>query len=358
MTDRTTDLIDRVRAAHADGSPLKITGGDSKALLGRTINAQALPVLGHDGVVNYDPGELVITVRAGTPLSELEKILAEKGQMLTFEPPHISQESTIGGTLATNLSGPARPWGGSGRDMVLGMRLLSGDGELVNFGGQVMKNVAGYDVSRFQCGGFGCFGIISEVSLKVLPARPSTIGLMAQVGDPDAAILYMNKICTKNIPITGAAWLDKTLHIRLAGGRDSLLDGLASTRRFLPELRMEEEDMSFWDALRHFRCVFFQTEEPIWRFSVRSTADHFLPGGDWLIDWAGAQRWLKGTYDRADLENRARAAGGTVSLFRNGDQSADPFQAPDDVIQRMQLALKSTFDPKRIFNPGRLYSWL
>lgn len=358
MGDATKSLIDQVKSALDSNQPLAIEGGGGKRFYGREPVGRPLRISEHTGVVAYEPGELVMTVRAGTRLAEVEAALAEKGQVLPFEPPDHGRRATIGGVLACNLSGPARPWAGSGRDMVLGVKLIDGKGDLLSFGGQVMKNVAGYDVSRFQCGGLGCFGVITQASIKVLPRKPAERCLAAHLADADTAIAAMNAIAGRSLPITGAAWVDGLLHVRLQGGDAAVASGASDLRRASPGLDFKDEAPEFWTLLRHQALNFFDGEEPIWRFAVRSTAKHFYPDAPWLIDWAGGQRWLKGTYRQAQLVDTARAAGGAVCCFRNGRNLVDIFQPPDDVTFRVLSNLKAVFDPSGLFNPGRLYSWL
>lgn len=358
MQDMTQALVDQVGDAREDGVALRIEGGGSKGFIGRSPVGDSLSLTGHCGIVSYDPGELVVTVRAGTPLAEIEAALAENGQVLPFEPPHFGETSTIGGTLACNLSGPARPWAGSGRDMVLGLKLIDGNGKLLSFGGKVMKNVAGYDISRLQCGGFGCFGILTEVSLKVLPKKPAALSLVAPMADVDRAIQLMNRFSARSLPISGAAWFEHNLYIRLEGGASSVNGGVSILREMAPEAAFDEADAGLWTGMRNQSHEYFQTDDPVWRFSIKSTAPHFDLDGAWLIDWAGSQRWLRGRHDLTHLESAAREAGGTVSCFRNGDRAGEVFQAPDQVTRRLYSKLKAAFDPGKIFNPGRLYSWL
>ncbi len=172
--DISEALEARVEAAIADRTPLAIIGGGSKQFMGRSIQAEDFDVGAHQGIVSHEPSELVVTVRAGTPLEILETALAERGQMLPFEPPRFGERATIGGTIACGISGPRRPYAGAARDFVLGVKLLNGRGEILRFGGQVMKNVAGYDISRLMTGAMGTLGALLEVSLKVLPTPAAT----------------------------------------------------------------------------------------------------------------------------------------------------------------------------------------
>lgn len=358
MADQTSRLIGQVKAAHENGQALCIQGGGSKNFHGRLPEGGLLSLADHTGIISYDPAELVLKARSGTPLAEIEAALQEHGQALSFEPPHFGGQATIGGTLACNLSGPARPWSGSGRDMLLGVKLINGRGDLLTFGGQVMKNVAGYDVSRLQCGALGCLGILSEVSLKVLPCKPARLCLRANSVKADRAIALMNTLCVMTLPISGAVWLDGSLHLRMEAGKISPDDIMAMIRDVADDLHFQEGSADFWGRVRDQTHAFFQSNEPLWRFSIKATARHFRQEASWLIDWAGSQRWLRGSFNQAQLEHEARAGGGTVACFRHGDRTREVFQDPDPVTRRLLSNLKTVFDPHKVFNPGRLYSWL
>ncbi len=276
-------------------------------------DASTLSLAEHTGVVEYHPVELVLTVRAGTTLKEIEAVLAEQGQCLHFEPPHFGDASTIGGTMACNLSGPARPWAGSVRDQVLGIRLLNGKGEHLRFGGQVMKNVAGYDVSRLQAGAMGTLGVITEISLKVMPKPAATVTLVREMA-MDEVVEYMNRRAGEPKPITGACWVDGKVYLRLAGAKSAVE---ATAEKWGGGEVMAEGDQ-FWREVQDMQHGFFDDPEaPLWRFSLDSTArTPKLDGPPWMIDWVGSQRWYRGQASLSDLEPLARAAGGQVSLFR------------------------------------------
>ena len=369
MTDISEQLVAQVLAAYESGEKLTIRGGGSKSFMGRATpersDHQVLNVGEHSGIVNYQPVELVLTARAGTPLTEIENTLEENGQMLAFEPPHFGGTDTLGGTLACNLSGPARPWGGSVRDHVLGIRLINGKGEHLRFGGQVMKNVAGYDVSRLQAGAMGSLGVITEISLKVLPKYAHTLTLKQEM-DAESAITLMNERAGVAKPLSAACWIDGCLYLRLSGAESSVE---ATAKQWSGELL--DDAGAFWHALRDQQLDFFSGNAPLWRFSVKPTAAHLpLPDtsvvasesiidqGAQIIDWGGAQRWFKGEADMAAMQKIAVAAGGQVSLFRGATQNAEVFHAQPAALQQIQKRLKQSFDPNGIFNPGRLYHWL
>jgi glycolate oxidase FAD binding subunit len=351
--DCSASIIAALQNALATKTPVYINAGGSKRhIAGRDCEGAELDVSAHRGIVDYQPQELVITARAGTPLTDIITTLGDNRQMLSFEPPLFDGKATLGGTLACNLSGPARPWGGSIRDMVLGVRLINGKGEHLKFGGQVMKNVAGYDVSRLQAGALGTLGVISEVSLKVLPQPQSTVTLRYALS-AENAIQVMNRRCGEPGPLSGAFWLDGQLHLRLSGAASAV----QSTATLWGGDTVDDSD-AIWEALRDMTLPFFAGEAPLWRFSVQSSAPSFPDMGPTLIDWGGAQRWVRGEYERERLDRIATDAGGHVTLFRGGDRLGAVRPPLDTVQQRLQLQLKKSFDPDTILNPGRLYPWL
>ena len=353
MADLTQALIEQVRDAHASGTTLEIRGAGSKQFMGRSASADAtIDIAGHRGIVKYDPVELVLTARAGTPLREIHSVLDENHQMLAFEPPHFATGATLGGTLACNQSGPARPWGGSVRDAVLGIRLINGRGEYLRFGGQVMKNVAGYDVSRAQAGAMGTLGVMTEISLKVMPKPVATTTLVQELAASDA-IVKMNTLAGQPQPLMGACWQNGKLYLRLAGVNSAV----TSTVNRWGGTALDQAD-DFWESLKEHQQPFFTTDAPLWRFSVNSSANHWHPEADWIIDWGGAQRWLKGNFDQSQLEQEAKQAGGQVGLFRGGDRTGEVFATQAPALQLLHQRLKNAFDPVGIFNPGRLYSWM
>lgn len=354
MADIAQQLQEQVLAAREQGQKLNIVGGGSKTFLGRQADVETtdLNVGDHTGIVDYHPVELVLTVRAGTPLTEIEATLAEQGQALHFEPPRLGESDTIGGTLACNLSGPARPWSGSVRDQVLGVRLINGKGEHLKFGGQVMKNVAGYDVSRLQAGAMGTLGVMTEISLKVMPQPAATLTLVQDMA-PEQVIHYMNARAAEPKPISAACWLDGKVYLRLSGARSAV----EATAEKWDGTVLEDGD-GFWRQLRDQQLDFFAGKDPLWRFSVRSTATLPRLEGPWLIDWAGSQRWYRGAGEKPQLEQIARDAGGQVSLFRGGDRRGEVMHHQPDALAGLQKRLKHSFDPDGLFNPGRLYSWL
>lgn len=345
MVDQLTELTERVRAAADSGTPVYIRGGNSKRnLVGRDCTAQELDVGGHCGVIDYQPEELVISARAGTRISDLAATLAEHGQVLPFEPPQFAGAATLGGTLASNLSGPARPWLGSVRDAVLGLQLINGQAQVLNAGGKVMKNVAGYDISRLQAGALGTLGLITTVHLRVLPAPESTLTLSYDMTAADA----VQTMCTRAArpgPLTGACWVQGRLFLRLAGAARAVqhTSGLWGG---------EPQDNTVWEQLREMAHPFFLGDGPLWRLSTAPNAP-ISNDTEQCIDWGGAQRWL-----RCEAKPGALPDGAHVSLFAGGDRNGEVRGTLDSVQQRLQQRLKNSFDPAGLFNPGRLYSWM
>lgn len=350
MSDISQGLRQTVLQAGKENSPLRIVGGDSKAFYGRKTKGTPLSVAGHRGVIHYEPTEMVITARAGTPLREIEETLAGGGQMLGFEPPHFGEAATLGGTIACGLSGPRRPYAGAARDFVLGVRLLNGKGEILHFGGEVMKNVAGYDLSRLMTGALGLLGVILEVSLKVLP-RPAVEMTLVRQCAADEAIEDVNLWASKPYPISAACHDGELLYVRLSGAGNGVR---AASRQIGGESLAE--DTRFWSALREHTHPFFTDDAPLWRLSVPPATPPLDVPGEWLVDWGGAQRWLRTDAPAERLRQAATAVGGHAALFRGGDRQGQVFQPLDPILQRLHRNLKQSFDPQGIFNPGRMYS--
>lgn len=350
--DHTEHLLEGVRAAIAAGTPLRIHGADTKRdCIGRTIDATPLDTRLHSGIVNYEPAELVLTARAGTPLAALQAATAAEGQALACEPPVYGGKATLGGTLASNLSGPARPWSGSIRDHVLGIKLINGKAQHLTFGGQVMKNVAGYDVSRAQAGALGTLGVITEISVKVMPLPEATATLRYEMSAQEA-LNTMNQRATQPKPLTGACWYEGQLFLRL-GGTASAVEHTA--RQWGGE-RLDSSDAP-WAALREQQLPFFAGGQPLWRLSISPTTPLFLESPT-VIDWGGAARWLRGEQELDLLHSSCANAGGYAALFSGGDRLGEVRGQMTATEKRLHQRLKAAFDPDGIFNPGRLYSWL
>ena len=440
--DLTQTLAAQVASAQAEGRALRIQGGGSKTWLGRAVCGEPLTVGGHRGILSYEPTELVITARAGTPLGEIQAALAERGQWLAFEPPHFSpagglgdepfkadpddrpsipdsqrhhqgfaafkadpdnrpSTATLGGTIACGLSGPARPYAGAARDFVLGVRIINGKGEVLRFGGEVMKNVAGYDLSRLMAGAQGTLGVLLEVSLKVLPRPLAELTLTFELS-PAEAIRRFNDWAGQPLPLSAACHDGERAYIRLAGNEAAVR---AAQARLGGEVlgaqapAGEDRDAAdFWRAVRELGHPFFrQGAAPLWRLSLPPTAPLDSRLGSQFIDWGGAQRWVHGEHplwpvaqaagghatchglkfgrvahpdsaeahlgpavSTADAVNAGHAPPRAVSP---GSREREPAAIPEaEVFQPLPLALlalhrrlKAALDPRGILNPGRIY---
>jgi glycolate oxidase FAD binding subunit len=342
----------RIAAAAATGAALRLRGAGSKDFYGERLAGEVFDLTAWRGIVDYEPSELVVTARCGTPLCELETALAEHDQFLAFEPPAFGAQPTIGGVIAAGLSGPRRAYAGAARDFVLGTRLLTGDGELLRFGGQVMKNVAGFDVSRLLCGSLGILGVITEVSLKVLP-RPRLEQTLRLELAAAAAVESFNRWAAQPLPLSAAAWWEGTAWVRLSGADPAVN---AARARIGGELVDAARAQEWWDALRQLRLAHFATDV-LWRVSVpAATAPLALPSEP-LIDWGGALRWYADLPPDAPVRELASAAGGTALAWR-GPAPGGRFHPLSTAVARLHRRLKERFDPRGIFNPGRLIAAL
>jgi len=340
----------QVLQASAEKTPLRIRGGGTKDWYGGALQGEILDTRSHAGIVDYEPTELVITARCGTPLGEIEAVLAAQNQMLAFEPPHFGEGATFGGAIAAGLSGPRRANSGGVRDFVLGAHLMDGKGEVLKFGGQVMKNVAGYDVSRLLAGSMGTLGLMLELSVKVLPRATQEATLRFETSEIDA-IRLLNTWGGQPLPLSGSCWHAGALMLRLSGARAAVE---AAQRSLGGEVM--PDSAAFWENLREQQHAFFEGDSPLWRLSVPSTSGAIVLGGEQLIEWGGAQRWLRAPADQADDIRRAvGAVGGHATLFRGGDKAAGVFQPLAPAVARIHERLKTAFDPSLIFNPGRMF---
>lgn len=366
MADISTQLVEQVQAALSNNTPLDIQGNGTKSALGRTAQPDSTPLnlSEHSGIVTYEPGELVMSARAGTTLAEIDVALAENGQMLACDPRRHGGQATLGGSLATHQSGPARPWCGSLRDHVLGVRLINGKGEHLRFGGQVMKNVAGYDVSRLQAGAMGTLGVITEISFKVLPQPDFSLTLIKEADMLEGHNLT-KELAASTKPLTGMTWVDDKLYLRLQGSQQAVeatAQQWQATYGTAPLDSAQAEQ--FWQQLREHELDFHQQstgqndQQKLWRFSINPRTGPFLTGGRWLFNWAGAQRWLIGEYDMETLTEHAQASGGEVCLYEGGASDEERMLIDNPALRRIQQNVKAALDPQGIFNPGRLFSWL
>jgi glycolate oxidase FAD binding subunit len=341
-------LQERVRAAAASKTPLAVGGGGTKAFYGNAARGDAFDVRAVSGVVDYEPTELVVTVRGGTPLAELEHVLAGKNQMLPFEPPHFGPTATVGGAIAAGLAGPRRATAGAVRDFVLGARLLDGRGQVLSFGGRVMKNVAGYDVSRALPGSLGTLGVIVEVSLKVLPRPVAEQTLLFEMNEAES-IRRVNEWGGQPLPVSATAWSGGQLYVRLSGAAA----GVRAAHAKMGGTPVPE-DALLWAELREQSHAFFQEGRgTLWRLAVPPTTGP-LDLGATLIEWSGGQRWVWSSEPADKLRARVEAAGGHATQFRGGDRRST-FHPLPPALAAIHRRLKAEFDPAGIFNPGRLY---
>jgi glycolate oxidase FAD binding subunit len=353
-------LLERVRAAVANATPLEIVGGGTKRFYGEAPRGEVFDVRALAGVASYEPSELVVTARCGTPLVEIEAVLAERGQCLPFEPPRFGDTATVGGMVAAGLAGPARAAVGAVRDYVLGATLLNGRAEVLSFGGQVMKNVAGYDVSRLLAGSLGVLGVILEVSLKVLPVPPATATLRFELAEAEA-LARLAVWSGRPLPLSASAWWDGVLLVRLAGAAAAVEAACKALGGEVIEPRLAAD---FWRGLRDQRDEFFvgarraldaAHDARLWRLSLPCTAPPLALAGEQLIEWGGAQRWWCTAAPAAQVREAAARAGGHATIFAAQDKSPGVFAPLAPPLERIQRELKRAFDPAGIFNPGRLY---
>jgi glycolate oxidase FAD binding subunit len=342
-------LLDAVRDAFRRRAPLVIHGGNTKAFYGRMIQGEPLDVRPHCGVVNYEPTELVITARAGTKLTEMESLLAQTGQMLPFEPPHFGANATVGGCVAAGLSGPRRPFAGAVRDNLLGVEIINGKGERLRFGGEVMKNVAGYDLSRLMAGALGTLGVLLQVSLKVLP-RPMCETTLTQELNAERAIKVMNEWATRPLPIS-ATWHDgQNLYVRLEGVEHAVK---AATEAIGGDCM--EDGETLWHNVREHAEAFFEGDLSLWRVSVPPATPMLGIHGECALEWNGGLRWIKTDVQAADIRRIIAAADGHATLFRGGDRQGEVFQPLSAALMTVHKRLKQALDPAGILNSGRLY---
>ncbi|MBI2961705.1 MAG: glycolate oxidase subunit GlcE [Betaproteobacteria bacterium] len=349
MSEALERFAGAVRAAAAAKRPLMLRGGGSKDFYGEPPQGEPLDTRDHAGIVDYDPSELVITARCGTPLAEIEAALAERGQMLAFEPPHFGGGATFGGMVAAGLSGPRRQAAGAVRDFLLGVRIMDARGEVLRFGGQVMKNVAGYDVSRLMAGALGTLGLIVDASIKTLPLPFAEMSVRLEM--PEArAIESLNRWAGRPLPISASCHENDRLTLRLSGAG-------AAVRAAREALGGEAlaDGKSFWASVRDQTHPGFGGEAPLWRISVPSSAPALALPGVRVIEWGGALRWLSSNADPRTIREAARRAGGHATLFRSSDKSAGVFQPLDPALAKLHRNLKRAFDPEGIFNRGRMY---
>ncbi len=362
----STELQAQVKQAISNQEPLFIHGGKSKLFYGSAVDATPLDISAHTGIINYDPSELCITVRAGTKLSDIEALLAENNQILAFEPPHYLYENkntaTIGGAIASGISGPSRAYTGSVRDSILGVNIINGNGEVANFGGEVMKNVAGYDLSRMMVRSQGTLGVILNVSVRVIPKPEHDITLAFEASQSEA-LSYLQNLRKNTLPITATAWLDNTVVIRLSASEQVLQ---SCKERIKGDEHLNAD--SFWRDIRDHTHEFFTNskndDKPLWRFSLPpATSEKIQIDGKELIEWDGAQRWIYSNAPANIIRGIANSQKGFATLFNNAtnstvDKEIARFPELEPALFSLHKQLKNQMDPHGIFNPNRIYRGL
>jgi len=368
------ELRERVTAARGEHRALRLRGAATKDFYaeefggksdetgpngGPALEHEVLDLRPYRGIVDYEPSELVITARCGTPLLEIESVLADRNQFLAFEPPVFGAGSTLGGVVAAGLSGPRRLYAGAARDFVLGTTLLDASGQILRFGGQVMKNVAGFDVSRLLCGSLGILGIITEVSLKVLPLPRAEQTLRFEMSAKEAVAAF-NRWSGQPLPLSGAAWYDGLTWLRLSGAASAVH---AARERLGGELVDPTSAIPWWNALRDHRHPIFDSAV-LWRLSLPDTTLPLELPGQLLIDWGGALRWYASESSTPDargidhVRNAATNAGGTAMCWRGPVPRGKRFHPLPPAVADLHRRLKQRFDPHGIFNPGRMIAGL
>jgi len=351
MQDLVQGYADRIRSAAAGKKTLRLRGGGTKDFYGQALEGEVLDTRAYAGILAYEPTELVITVRCGTSLAELEAALSAEGQQLAFEPPHFGPGATVGGMVAAGLSGPRRQAAGAVRDFVLGVRMLDGRGDDLRFGGQVIKNVAGYDVSRPMAGSLGTLGLILEVSLKVPPLPFAEATRKLEVPE-DKAIALLNHWGGKPLPLSACAWSAGELCLRLSGAASAVE---AAGEAIGGETMKADQARRFWLGIREQTDAFFGSDKPLWRLSVPSATPPLALPGEKLLEWGGALRWLASNAEARTIRDAATQAGGHATLFRAADKSAGVFAPLSAPLAKIHRNLKQAFDPAGVFNPGRMY---
>ena len=352
--DFSDNLRQQVATACDEKTPLHISAGGSKSFYGNSVNAQAINLLEHTGIIEYHPSELVVTVRSGTKLSELEAELNANDQMLAFEPPQHSAESTIGGVIACGLSGPRRVACGAARDFVLGTTIINGKAEKLCFGGQVMKNVAGYDASRLMVGAQGTLGVLLDMSLKVLPVSKMEVSLKLEV-ELMEAISSIQQWIIQGLPISASCYYKNTLYIRFSSTPSAVAQSINTVNN---SYETQEIDNSFWLDIKNQTHEFFAHDTTadtakLWRCSHQSTTEFYGDTEQQLIEWHGALRWIKSD---DELHTSAAQYNGHATRYPLNDNGENSFQPLSAGLFKIHKRLKQAFDPNNILNPARLYT--
>lgn len=352
MPDLSIEIASRVRTAFESRAPLSITGAGTKSFLGHHVtDAQNLDITGHSGIIEYDPAELVLVARAGTPLREIESTLDDHRQMLGFEPPFADEGATLGGAVAAGLAGPRRAYSGAVRDFVLGAGFINGKGEVITTGGKVMKNVAGFDLFRPMAGAMGTLGVLLKISLRVIPKPESEQTLILEEDDELAALKRMNAWVLKTQAISALTWDGRSIRIRLTGSSASI----AHAHALIGGEKLA--DGSFWHDLNNFKLDFFRQEARLWRISVAPMSEPIRRDLDLMLDWGGAQRWLKSDESPGTIRGWATRAGGHAECY-SPNQAVDTYHPLEEANLALHRRFKAALDPAGILNPGRMYPGL
>jgi glycolate oxidase FAD binding subunit len=352
MSDLSTQIASRVRSAYQARTALNICGAGTKSFLGNPgLNDETLDIRPHTGIIEYDPAELVMVARSGTSLNEIVAVLSDHRQMLGFEPPFVDDGATLGGAVASGLAGPRRAYTGAVRDFVLGANFINGTGEIITSGGKVFKNVAGFDLFRPMARSMGTLGVLLKVALRVVPRPELEETLLHEENDERVALEKMNNWVTKMQTMSAATWDGHNIRIRLSGSAASIEHGQSVIGgQFL-------ENECYWQELNNFKLDFFQQPGRLWRISLAPMSACVNSGHAQLIDWGGAQRWLKSDEPADVIRSRATALGGHAECY-SADQEVVTFQPLNSGLLALHQRFKASFDPAGIFNPARMYAEL
>jgi glycolate oxidase FAD binding subunit len=349
MPDCSNEIVSTIQDAFHEKSKLQLCAGSTKQFYGRSINAKPISLAEHTGIIEYEPSELYLTARSGTLLSEIEDEVAAQNQILPCEPPYYGSTATLGGTIACGLAGPRRVSDGDVRDCILGSEIINGKGEKLRFGGKVMKNVAGYDVSRLMCGALGTLGIIMTVSMRLLP-KPEKEQTIALSVDYETALNKLNRWANTPLPITASFYDGNELFVRLSSS-ESAID--ACKKSIGGELT--DTKHLLWNNIKEHQHNFFNTQKPLWRISVPPNTQKLnLPGNN-VMEWNGALRWYSCEADAETIRTEVERAGGHATLFKGDitDQIFHPLSKPSMKIHKK---LKHVFDPAGILNPEKMFA--
>ncbi len=349
--DSSDNLKNQVAEAFAHKKSLHIVGGNSKSFYGNNVKGEAISTAEHTGIIEYQPSELVVTVRSGTKLSDLEAELKSNKQMLAFEPPQHGENTTIGGVIACAMSGPRRVAAGSARDFVLGTTIINGKAERLKFGGQVMKNVAGYDASRLMVGAQGTLGLLLDLSLKVLPLseKETTLKLSLNIQQATSCVRQWIK---RGLPVSASSHYKNTLHIRLSSTSSAVEESVKIISRTYEN---EEVDNTYWLDIKNQRHSFFNNKN-LWRFSHHSASKVLATHEDTFYEWNSALCWINSSEDLHILAEKNEANATHYPIHSASELNTDFFQPLQNGLLKIHKNLKQAFDPENILNSGRIYS--